>query len=181
MLSAFIATIIAVAAAIVTVTVLWILSTRRQLVVLEENVGNAMSQIGVQLSGCMDALMLLLEVGKTVDTRESDLLMEAVRSGRKTITAQSTPEDVIQQQAMISETLGRLSMLAEQSPPLEADPTFVRNVDAIHAFEHMLRTSRLIYNDSVTKLNREIRLFPVSLIARLMGFRQREYLEDRAG
>mgnify|MGYP000171637313 CR=1 FL=1 len=34
------------------------------------------------------------------------------------------------------------------------------------------------YN-SVTKLNREIRMFPVSLIAGMLGFRQRDYLEAR--
>ena len=34
-------------------------------------------------------------------------------------------------------------------------------------------------NDSVTKLNREIRMFPVSLIAGMLGFRQRDYLEAR--
>lgn len=44
--------------------------------------------------------------------------------------------------------------------------------------ENMVRTSRLIYNNSVTKLNRDIRMFPVFLIAGILGFSQREYLED---
>jgi len=44
----------------------------------------------------------------------------------------------------------------------------------------MVRTSRLIYNDSVTKLNREIRMFPVSAIAGMLGFGQREYLVEQA-
>ena len=43
----------------------------------------------------------------------------------------------------------------------------------------MVRTSRLIYNDSVTKLNRELRLFPTSLVVGLLGFRMRDYLEQR--
>ncbi|WP_246241183.1 LemA family protein [Anaerocolumna sedimenticola] len=43
----------------------------------------------------------------------------------------------------------------------------------------MVRTSRLIYNDSVTKLNREIRMFPVSMIAGMLRFRKREYLEEQ--
>ncbi|HMM32584.1 MAG TPA: LemA family protein [Clostridia bacterium] len=41
----------------------------------------------------------------------------------------------------------------------------------------MVRQSRLIYNDSVTKLNRHIRMFPTSLIAGMMGFSKRDYLE----
>ena len=49
----------------------------------------------------------------------------------------------------------------------------------VDSYEKMVRTSRLIYNDSVTKLNREIRMFPVSLIAGMLGFRQWDYLEAR--
>jgi LemA protein len=40
-----------------------------------------------------------------------------------------------------------------------------------------VRTTRLIYNDNVTKLNRAVRMFPASLIAGLLGFSQRAYLE----
>ena len=35
----------------------------------------------------------------------------------------------------------------------------------------------MIYNDSVTKLNRELRMFPTSLFAGILGFRPRDYLE----
>ncbi len=48
---------------------------------------------------------------------------------------------------------------------------------AVDSYENMVRTSRLIYNDNVTKLNRELRMFPTSLIAGVFGFRQRNYLE----
>jgi LemA protein len=41
----------------------------------------------------------------------------------------------------------------------------------------MVRQSRLIYNDSVTKLNRRIRMFPTSLVAGMLGFAKRDYLE----
>lgn len=44
-------------------------------------------------------------------------------------------------------------------------------------YKKMLRTSRLIYNDHVTRLNRELRLFPTSLLVGIFGFQEREYLE----
>ena len=40
----------------------WIISTQRRLVVMDENVNNAMSQIGVQLSSRFDALTALLDL-----------------------------------------------------------------------------------------------------------------------
>ena len=50
-------------------------------------------------------------------------------------------------------------------------------MNAVDSYEKMVRTSRLIYNDSVTKLNRELRMFPTSLLAGALGFRPRAYLE----
>ena len=53
-------------------------------------------------------------------------------------------------------------------------------MDVVQTFENMVRTSRLIHNDSVTKLNHEIRMFPVSAIAGMLDFGQREYLVEQA-
>ena len=175
MLPTFIAII-----AIVAVTVLWTISTQRKLVVLDENISNAMSQIGVQLSSRFDALTALLNLTKGYAKHESETLIETIKSRRSVITAKSTPDDVLRQEGIISEALGRIAMVTEQYPELKANQTYIKTMDAVQTFENMVRTSRLIYNDSVTKLNREIRMFPVSVIAGTLGFRQRDYLEEQA-
>ena len=157
----------------------WVMSTQRRLVVMDENINNAMSQIGVQLSSRFDALTALLDLAKGYAAHESQTLIETIKSRRSVITAKSTPQDVLQQEGVISEALGRISMVAERYPELKADKGYAKCMDAVDSYEKMERTSRLIYNDSVTKLNREIRMFPVSLIAGMLGFRQRDYLEAR--
>ena len=157
----------------------WVMSTQRRLVVMDENINNAMSQIGVQLSSRFDALTALLDLAKGYAAHESQTLIETIKSRRSVITAKSTPQDVLQQEGVISEALGRISMVAERYPELKADKGYAMCMDAVDSYEKMVRTSRLIYNDSVTKLNREIRMFPVSLIAGMLGFRQRDYLEAR--
>ena len=157
----------------------WVMSTQRRLVVMDENINNAMSQIGVQLSSRFDALTALLDLAKGYAAHESQTLIETIKSRRSVITAKSTPQDVLQQEGVISEALGRISMVAERYPELKADKGYAKCMDAVDSYEKMVRTSRLIYNDSVTKLNREIRMFPVSLIAGMLGFRQRDYLETR--
>lgn len=166
--------------AIAAVVVLWTISTQRKLVVLDENISNAMSQIGVQLSSRFDALTALLDLTKGYAKHESETLIETIKSRRSVITAKSTPEDVLRQEGVISEALGRIAMVTEQYPELKANQTYIKTMDAVQTFENMVRTSRLIYNDSVTKLNREIRMFPVSMIAGMLGFRQRDYLEEPA-
>ena len=157
----------------------WVMSTQRRLVVMDENINNAMSQIGVQLSSRFDALTALLDLAKGYAAHESQTLIETIKSRRSVITAKSTPHDVLRQEGVISEALGRISMVAERYPELKADKGYAKCMDAVDSYEKMVRTSRLIYNDSVTKLNREIRMFPVSLIAGMLGFRQRDYLEAR--
>jgi LemA protein len=174
MLPTFI-TVIVIAAVIV----LWIISTQRKLVVLDENISNAMSQIGVQLSSRFDALTALLDSTKGYARHESETLIETIKSRRSMITAKSTPDDVLCQERVISETLSRLAMVTEQHPELKENQTFIKTMDAVQIFENMVRTSRLIYNDSVMKLNREIRLFPISMIAVMLGFHQKEYLEEQ--
>lgn len=165
---------------IVAVIVLWIISTQRRLVVLDENINNAMNQIGVQLSSRFDALTALLDLTKGYARHESETLIETIKSRRSMITAKSTPDDVLRQEGVISEALGRIAMVTEQYPELKANQMYIKTMDAVQTFENMVRTSRMIYNDSVIKLNREIRMFPVSMIAGMLGFRQRDYLVEQA-
>jgi len=172
-------TIIAVIA-IIALIVLWIISTQRKLVVLNENACNAMNQIGVQLSGRFDALMALLDLAKGYDRYEIEILIEKIKSRRSIITAKSSPDDVVLQERIISEALTRISIMAGQYPEIKANPDYVKIMDALETFESMLRTSRLIYNDSATKLACEIQMFPVSIVAVMLGFRQRGYLEEKA-
>ena len=77
-------------AVIIAVIVLWIISTQRRLVVLDENISNAMSQIGVQLSSRFDALTALLDLTKGYAKHESETLIETIKSRRSVITAKST-------------------------------------------------------------------------------------------
>lgn len=166
--------IIAVVAAIL---VMWAIGVQRKLVAMDENINNAMSQIGVQLSSRFDALTALLDLTKGYAEHESTTLIETIKSRRSVITAKSTPDDVLKQEGVISEALGRISMVAEKYPELKANENYTKCMNAVDSYEKMVRTSRLIYNDSVTKLNRELRMFPTSLLGGMFGFRQRDYLE----
>lgn len=156
---------------------IWIVSIQRKLAVMDGNINNAMSQIGVQLSSRFDALMRLLDLAKCYAADESLPLISTVKARQGVITAESTPEEVMRQERIISETLGRIITMSERCPELKADKNYVRYMDAVACYEGMVHTSCLIYNDSVTKLNRSLQCVPTSLIARMLGFRRRGYLE----
>lgn len=161
--------------------VLWTISTRRRLVVLDENISNAMMQIGIQLSSCFDSLIPLLDLTNIYEKQENQTLMETIKLKRSIITAKSTIDNVLHQEEVISKALGRIAMITELYPELKSNLIYIKAMDAVQIFENMLHTSRLIYNNSVSKLNREIRMFPISIIARLLGLPQRDYLEEKTG
>lgn len=164
---------------IAVVIVLWIVSTQQRLAVLDDNISESMSQIEAQLESRFDALKTLLNLTTGYARHESDVLMETIKSGSNAITAaESTPSDVMRQEGMITEALGRIALVAEQYPELKASQTYTQTMGTVETFENMVHISRLIYNDSVTKLNREIRIFPVSMVAGMLGFQQRAHLEE---
>jgi len=164
-------------AIVIVMIVLWIISIQRSFVILDENINNAMSQIGVQISSRWDALTSLLDLTKGYAEHEYKTLTETIKA-RRSITKDSSPEDINKQENIIAEAMGKIMAVAESYPDLKADKTYTKTMDAVNQYENMVRTSRLIYNDSVTKLNRAIRMFPASMIAGMLGFSKRVYLES---
>ena len=160
-----------IAIVILVLVVLWFISTQRKLVVMDENINNAMSQIGVQLSSRWDALTALLDLTKGYAEHEYKTLSDTIRM-RSTIAA-----EVNDQENILTEAMGRIMAVAESYPDLKANENYIKTMDNVNDYEKMVRQSRLIYNDSVTKLNRAIRMFPTSLVAGMLGVTSRDYLE----
>ena len=146
--------IIGIIAVVLALLAVWVVNTRRSLAAMDENIDNTMNQIGVQLSSCFDALIALLGLTKGYAANESQTLIETVKSRRSVIAADSTPEDVLKQEGVISEVLVRISVVAGEFPELKANENYRKCMNAVDRYEKMVCTSRLIYNDSVTKLNR---------------------------
>ncbi len=162
--------------AILVILVLWFISTQRALAMLDENINNAMSQIGVQLSSRWDALSALLDLTKGYAEHEYKTLSETIKA-RRPVTADSSAKDAAEQENLLIGAMSRIMAVAEQYPTLKADASYQKTMDSVNQYEGMVRQSRLIYNDSVTKLNRRIRMFPTSLVAGMLGFSKRDYLE----
>ena len=84
----------------------------------------------------------------------------------------------MQQEGAIAEILERILAVAEKYPELKNDENYLKCVNAAANCEKLVRSGRLVYNDSVTKLNREIKMFPISLLAGTFGFHRMDYLES---
>lgn len=159
--------------------VLWIISVQRKFAVMDGNIQNAMNQIGVQISSRFDALFAVLDLMKGYVADDIQPLMERAAARRSVITARSAPEEVSEQEQVIEETVKSIRLAAERSPLLCADKNYTKCMDAVECYGRMVYTSRLIYNDSVTKLNSALGMFPTNVIAGILGFHKREYLSQK--
>jgi len=156
--------------------VIWINSVQRSLTVLDENINNAMLQIGVQLSSRWDSLSSLLNLVKEYKSKDYETLKEAMTS-RHPVTKNFSNDDIRQQENAIAAVMENIYKEADSNPDLKADKSYLETMDALNQYESMINTSRLIYNDSLKRLNRTIRIFPSSVIAGILGFSKRALIE----
>ena len=54
---------------------------------------------------------------------------------------------------------------------------FNKTMDSVNSYEENVRMSRMVYNDSATKMNRAVRQWPSSFVASMLHFTEREYLK----
>lgn len=168
--------ILIVVIAIVIIGILYFISTQRQLVNLDEMANNAMSQIGVQLNSRWDAVSTLVKVADKYAAHEATTLRDVIAQRR--VSGVKTADDVNAQQSAIGDVLSRLMALSEQYPELKASELYQSSMASIKGYEENVRMSRMVYNDSVTKINRMVRQFPSSLVANMLHFGLRTYLEE---
>ena len=159
---------------IVIVIALYIFSTQRSLVTLDENCKNALGQIEVQLNSRWDALMALAKTASTYAKHESETLINVIAQRRQTPVV--TAADVAAQEGELSSVFSRLMAISEAYPNLKADSMFLKTMDSIKGYEENVRLSRMVYNDTATRMNRMVRQWPSSFVANMLGFGQKEYL-----
>lgn len=153
---------------------LWFVSTQRELVNLDEKCNNALSQIKVQLNSRWDALLALAKSASAYAKHESETLIKTIQS-RQT-TEVRTAGDVNQQQTAFNEVFGRLMAVREAYPELKASDLFEKTMDGVKEYEENVRMSRMIYNDTATRMNRYVRQWPSSFVANMLHFDVKEYL-----
>ncbi len=163
-------------AAVIVLLIIWGISVQRKLVYLDELCGNAMSQIGVQQNTRWDALGALADLTKQYDEHEYNTLMDVMKQ-RKPVTSQSSAEDAQKQENILTEAMDKFIAVGEAYPDLKATDMYQNTMNGVKQYEENVRLARMIYNDIVTRLNRMIRQFPDSIIAGMLHYQTRTYLE----
>ena len=181
-MSATLIIVLAVAAALV----LWGIKVQNQLVQSDELCNNALKQINVQQVSRYDALKALVKLTREYATYESETLEKVIAQRKITAAANPSVDDINANeaalQAMSAKLLqamsAKLIAIAEQYPDLKANQNYQQVMNDIKQYEENVRLSRMTFNDTVTKYNNQVRMFPGSVVAGILGFAKRDYLAD---
>ena len=153
----------------------YFVSTQRSLVSLDELCKNALSQIEVQLNSRWDAVLALAKMAAQYSKHESETLIQVIQQRRGADI--NSPADVNEQQNALEQVMGRLIAIGEAYPDLKAADLFRETQEGVKQYEENVRMSRMIYNDTATKMNRMVRQWPSSIVASMLHFDQKDYLK----
>ena len=146
-------------------------------VTLAERVDNGKAQIAAQIESRWDAVKSLISATKQYAKHESEVL-ENITAKRASLGQNSSMEEIEANDAQLNNVVGRLIAISESYPDLKASNVYQTTMESINKFENNVRHSRMIYNDTVTKYNRQVKQFPSNIIANIFNFSAKEYFEQ---
>jgi LemA protein len=157
---------------IVVVLVIAAIILYNNLVRLRNRVGNAWTQISVQLQRRLDLIPNLVQTVKGYAAHESSTL-EAVTKARTAVMNASSPDEQANADNMLTDALKNLFAVAEAYPDLKANTNFLELQREITETEDKISYMRQSYNDTVMTYNNAIQTFPGMLVAKPFGFKEK--------
>ena len=162
--------------AVVILLILFIVGIYNSLVTLRQRVENAWSQIDVQLQRRFDLIPNLIECVKGYMAHENEVLTK-IADLRSSWANATTVNEKAKLDTELSETLKTIMAVSENYPDLKANQNFAQLQEELTNTENKIAYSRQFYNDSVTRYNTKLELFPSNIIASMFHFEDKPLFE----
>jgi len=172
-------TVVAIVAVVVLLA-LWVIRTYNRLVRLRNRAQEAWSGMDIQLQRRADLVPSLVETVRGYAGHERQTL-ESVIEARNRLQAATGPQSAGEADDALEGSLRQLFAVAEDYPDLKASTNFLQLQRDLVALEEEIMFARRYHNGTVEQLNTAIQSFPTVLVARPLGFSEREYFKAAAG
>jgi LemA protein len=146
-------------------------SSRNQMVTLNEQVKSNWAQVDVVLQRRADLIPNLVNTVKGFAAHEETVFGD-IANARAALLGAKTPGDKIAANGQLDGALGRLLAISENYPQLKSNENFLRLQDELAGTENRIAVERKRYNDSIQAYNTYIGQFPQNFYAKWAGFQR---------
>ena len=154
----------------------WLILNYNRLVAFKNRTKEAWADIDVQLKRRHDLIPNLMEAVKGYAAHEKQAL-ENVTAARSAAMDAKTPEEKIEKENALSQTLKNLFAVAENYPDLKASANFLELQRELSDTENKIQAARRFYNGNVRDFNIAIESFPSNVVAAIFSFKQMKLFE----
>ena len=144
------------------------------LVKAEENVHNQWSQVESQYQRRYDLIPNLVASVKGVLTQEQQVFGD-IANARTRYAGATNADQRVEAAAQLESSLARLLVIVENYPQLRSSETVQTLMSQLEGTENRISVERQRFNDVVREYNINLRTFPRSIIAAILGFSDKAY------
>jgi LemA protein len=156
-------------------------SSKNQMVIKNEAIKQAWSQVDVVLQRRADLIPNLVATVQGYAQHEQKVFGD-IANARAGLLNAKTPADKIAANGQLDGAIGRLLLIVENYPNLKADQNFMALQDELAGSENRIAVERRRYNEAIQEYNTYIGLFPNSIFAGWAGFqRNNDYFAASEG
>src|ERR1700677_3234630 len=156
-------------------------SSRNQMVTLNETIKSNWAQVDVVLQRRADLIPNLVETVKGFAAHE-EIVYGDIAKARSALMNAQTPQDKIAANGQLDGALSRLLVIVENYPQLKSNENFLRLQDELAGTENRIAVERRKYNETVQRYNTDIELFPNNIAASMFGFQRNDaYFKTEPG
>ncbi len=178
-----------VIAGVVLVAFIWVKNSYNKMVLQEEQVTTAWSQVENVYQRRADLIPNLVSTVKGYAAHESETLEAVVNARAKATQTNIDPtnmtaanmEQFQNAQGELSQALSRLMVVVERYPDLKANQNFMELQAQLEGTENRITVERQKFNETARLYNTTIRQFPKNMLAGMFGFERKEYFEANEG
>ena len=160
----------------IVLVILFIWSLYNNLITMSTQINEAWSQIDVQLKRRTDLIPNIVTSVKGYAKHEKSVF-ENVTKARSAMMKAETPGAMAKASDGLSTALKSLFAVAENYPQLKANENFVQLQNQLTDTEDKIAYSRQFYNSTVTDFNVKVRVFPNTILAGVLGFKEKPFFK----
>ena len=169
--------------AIVVIVGGWLVGQYNGLVVKEENVKTAWSNVETQYQRRFDLIPGLVEAVKGSMNQEQEVFDQIAEARTRYSGAQASGNigDQVEATQGLNSALGRLLAVMENYPDLKSSERVADFMVQLEGTENRISTERTRYNEVANIYNKQIRVFPTVMLAGIFGFMEYDRFESQEG